>query len=122
MNARLLLVLTVLTVCACESDRTCDPNADGPVGLGPHGDPPNIEALGDTSVVLGDTLRMTASAVDPDGDSVTYDLTVCLRDTSELDYVADAYLDSLTGDFWFVAGARDLPDRNFVITARDSEG
>ena len=114
---RILLVVFVLLLCSCDSDPPCIPQKpDVP------GNPPIIQAQRDTSLVVGDTLRLRAYATDPDGDDVTFYATALLRDASERNYVADVHMDQETGDFWFVPGFRDMPDRTIMFTAVDEHG
>ena len=114
MRVSVFIILVVIVGYSCGNDTTC------PVVLPEvQNRAPVISAQGDTSAVLGDTLRLAVSAVDPEGDDVTYHLTVLLRDTTESDYVADAFLDSHTGEFWFAPGTRDWPERSLMFTAAD---
>jgi hypothetical protein len=104
-------------VSACDSEQTCQPVAPPSVNA-----PPNIQALRDTTIALGDTLWGSIAATDPDGGALTYQMTTLLRDVSEVGYVVDAYLDSNTGEFWFAPGTRDRPSRSILFTAIDEGG
>ncbi len=104
----------VLALCACENDRRCIPAAPEN-----WGSPPIIEVQTDTCCILGDTLRLQAIATDPDGDNLTFLATALLRDQSELDYVADSFMDAATGEFWFAPNLADMPYRSFLFTAVD---
>jgi hypothetical protein len=116
-GAWVMAALLVLAGIACDSEQTCPL-----VGPPARNNPPAIHAERDTSIVLGDTLRLQATATDPDGDALKYYLTVILRDVSESDYVADAHLDSINGEFWFAPGVRDMPERSIMITVTDEDG
>ena len=88
----------------------------------PENRPPILTAIPDTTVILGDTLRGELVASDPEGDPLTYEITVLLHESSETDYVAAAGIDPITGAFWFVPGALDLPSRSIRFTVRDDGG
>jgi hypothetical protein len=114
MKPLILLGLLALVLLSCSDDNTCKP-----VGTDSTNHPPVLQAQRDTSVIIGDTLRLTASATDPDGDEVKYHLTVGLHDTSD---TAAAFLDSLTGRFWFAPSLDDRPQRSMMFTAVDEHG
>ncbi|NIM18700.1 MAG: hypothetical protein GTO51_00395 [Candidatus Latescibacteria bacterium] len=119
MNS-LVYCIAALALAACDRNSSCyRDQLTGPIT---QNHPPSIQAQSDTNLVFGDTLKLRASATDPDGDDLTYYLTVFIRDISESDYVADAFLDSLTGDFWFVPGPMDMPDRSMMFTVIDEKG
>ena len=114
MKALYTCGLLALLFFSCRDDNPCQPvDSDSP------NHPPVLEAHPDTSVIIGDTLRLKASATDPDGDDIKYYLTVILRDTSD---TAAAFIDSLTGDFWFAPTVNDLPNRSMMFTAVDEHG
>ena len=80
---------------------------------------PEIAALPDTAVVVGDTLRLQVEAVDPEGEELRYRLVVAwMAGTGP----ADAVLDSLSGAFRFIAKSSDRPVRWFIFFARDPVG
>jgi hypothetical protein len=118
LPSRFIAGVLAITLGACGSDESPLP----PVIPETPNRPPTIESLRDTTMILGDTLRAHLVASDPDGDRLTYTMTVLLRDLSEADYVAVAGLDSRTGDFWFAPGARDTPDRSVLFTVADEHG
>lgn len=103
---------------ACGGDETLQPPVAPP---GPN-HAPTITAIPDTSMILGDTLRVRVQASDPDGDPLEYQVTPLLRDATEAGYVADAHIDARTGEFWFVPGGRDMPDRSILFTVTDDGG
>ena len=115
-----VLLMVVLVTTACDGDTTYILRCPNGSNLQNH--PPEIQALNDTSIVFGDTLRLTACAIDPDGDELTYYFTLLIRNMSEYGYVADTFMDSLTGNFWFVPGPMDMPDRSLIFTAVDEKG
>ena len=103
------LLLGFLIASGCGDD-----DGGGPVG--PTNRPPVIQALPDTSATVGDTLKLWAIADDPDGDELTYRLTIFLTSVEiKLGYRPDADLDEQTAYFWFKPGASDLPSRSFRI-------
>lgn len=81
--------------------------------------PPVLQPIADARVQVGDTLRISVSAEDPEGDNVTYRLLVPWIPGAR---VADASVDSLSGLFRFVPRPSDGPFRWFGIFARDSHG
>lgn len=114
MKPVVLFGLLALVFFSCSDDNTCQP-----VETDSANRPPVLQAQRDTSVIIGDTLRLTASATDPNGDEVKYYLTVGLRDASD---TAAAFLDSLTGRFWFAPSIDDRPERSMMFTAVDERG
>ncbi len=82
-----------------------------------------ITAQPDTSVAYGDTLRLTASAWNPDGDALTYSIAI-FASLSEVrsGYVARARMDRHTGEFWFYPGPRDVPSRSMQFGVSDEDG
>ena len=70
----------------------------------------------------GDTLRLSASATDPDGDPIRYSVAA-MASLSEIrtGYSAAMHMDPSTGDFWFTPGPRDIPSRSFQFKATDAE-
>lgn len=74
-------------------------------------------------MAAGDTLRLTASATDPDGHAFTYSLAVIVS-LSEIrsGYVAFAAINPTTGEFWFYPNSRDVPSRSFQFIAEDELG
>gem|GEM_PF-2869973 len=92
---------------------------------GPEDDnnPPEMAAVRDTTIALGDTVGLFVSATDPDGDDVTYRLTVSVTYEELMSgYEADASLGTHTGYFWFRPSREDVPSRDFKFTADDGRG
>lgn len=87
---------------------------------GPHSNPPVLADLQDTTITVGSTLHLTASASDRDGDPISYHLTIMIRGIH--DPLPDAHIDSDTGEFVFQPTASDRPNRDFVVRARDGRG
>jgi len=112
-----LLVLVLFTLFACQSDNRCIP-----VEPEDWGRPPLIEVQSDTSCIVGDTLFLRARATDPDGDKITYMVTVLAHDQFDLHCSVDASMDSRTGQFRFFPKAEDVPSRSFLFTAVDERG
>lgn len=113
-SARFLVAaLLAVVLGACDDDKMGPGNPGGVI----FGEPPVIAALPDTFAVVGDTLRLRVSFSDPDGDDVTVYLTPGPPSSG-----GDAFLDSITGDFWFAPNASDRPSRSMVITAVDEWG
>lgn len=100
----------------------CGDDAESPVSP-PKGNAPVLAFQSDTTVAYGDTLRLNASATDPDGDSLAFSMAV-LVSLSEIrtGYFARAGMDASTGAFWFLPGPRDVPDRSFQFTVTDETG
>jgi len=108
-----LLMLWVMFVAGCSSQQeTIAPTDDN------H--PPVLVVLSDTTVAVGDTLRLTAVATDPDGDTINYDLTVLIRGMN--DHLPKVSFDGASGEFVFFPASTDQPSRDFVIRARDGRG
>ena len=106
----------VMVVMACSGDSHC-PAA--PCDLPPCDLPPLITALPDTSVAVGDTLRLQIEAVDPEGEPLRYRLVIAWMPESGQ---TAAVLDSLSGAFVFIAAETDRPVRWFGFFARDPGG
>ena len=88
-----------------------------------HNRAPVIEAVEDTTIALGDTLGLTVSAVDPDGDDIVLTLAVSVTWEELRDgYRADARLDPESGYFWFRPKPDDIPSRTFLAMADDGRG
>lgn len=114
MKPVIFLCLLALVSASCSSDNTCRPVENDPVN---H--PPVLQAQRDTSIFIGDTLRSTASATDPDGDALEYYLTAGLRHASDS---CATFIDSLTGRFWFAPSINDRPGRSLILTVIDEHG
>ncbi len=85
--------------------------------------PPVMAAVRDTTIALGDTVAFFVHATDPDGDDITYRLSVSMTWEELRDgYRADASLGSETGYFWFRPVKKDIPGRDFSFTADDGKG
>lgn len=85
--------------------------------------PPTIATLPDTSIAVGDTLWTRVEATDPDGDEISYQLTVFLTLEELRDgYRAQAGMNGAKEEFWFVPKRSDRPQRRFKITATDTSG
>jgi hypothetical protein len=99
----------------------CDEDA-GPVGNSPN-HAPIFDDQPDTTIAYGDTLHLTASAYDPEGDSFTFSVAV-IATLSEIrsGYFAAVGMDAHTGAFWFYPGTRDIPSRSFRFSAEDELG
>ena len=93
------------------------------VTAGSDNQPPELEAVRDTTVALGDTLGVFVSATDADGDDITYHLAVSVTwEELKQGYRADASLDARSGYFWFRPSDDDIPSRDFQFTADDGRG
>jgi hypothetical protein len=114
MKSVVVMCLLALVSVSCGDDNTCQPVENAPVN---H--PPVLQAQRDTSVFIGDTLRLAASATDPDGDALTYYLTPGLRHTSD---TCATFIDSLTGQLWFAPSVNDRPERSMILTVVDEHG
>lgn len=97
-------------------------NGDSPISPAINR-PPVIATQPDTSVAYGDTLRLSASASDPDQDALAFALAVIATwEEIRTGYSAHAGIDAPTGAFWFFPGQRDIPSRSFRITVEDGRG
>ena len=85
--------------------------------------PPVLQDQADVTMALGDTLRLTASAHDPEGHEFTYSVAV-IATLAEIQsgYFASQAIDPVTGDFWFFPSDRDIPSRSFEFRAEDEVG
>ena len=108
----LLVVVSLLVLFAACDDEPAQPSDY----------PPVFESLGDTTVALGDTLVQTVVAADPENGVVKYELAPVLRDDSESDYTPIASIHPETGEFVFIPRAQDMPERSFVVSAKDLSG
>jgi Bacterial Ig domain len=100
----------------------CSDDAASPISP-PKGNAPILAFQSDTTIAYADTLRLNASATDPDGDPLTFSMAVIVS-LSEIrtGYFARAGMDASTGAFWFLPGPRDVPDRSFQFTVTDGTG
>lgn len=118
MNVRcclsLVLLSSLIVACGCGDD-------SGPVSPTNHA--PVILPQNDTLVSLGDTLKLWASASDPDGNALKYRASVQLT-LAELQqgYWPDACMDEHTGYYWFRPQVSDQPKRRFTFLVDDSRG
>lgn len=96
---------------------------ESPSGMTPRDGSPRIYDQPDTTVAYGDTLRLTASATDPDGDVLAFSMAV-MASLSEIrsGYLALAGIDRDSGAFWFYPNSRDIPSRSFRFIVTDTEG
>jgi len=99
----------------------CSSGDDGPTGPSNH--VPVIQPQADTTVAVGDTLRLRAVAHDRDGDSLTLSAATI---GSLSDFMArgfpDTEFDQAGGQFEFRARAIDRPNRVFRFTVDDHQG
>jgi hypothetical protein len=116
---------TLFVLCAaclagigCENDGSGYSVLDNP--LGDFNRAPVIQEQPDTSVALGDTLRLQAAAYDPDGDEITYRIVVYVE--TIYGPLPDIEFNSSSGRFWFAPAFTDLPSRSFEFFARDGRG
>ena len=115
----LAAILGLFTCSAACSDGSASRDPVSP----PANDPPILDAQPDTTGAVGDTLRLTARATDPDGDDILYGLTVIVSLAEiELGYAADISIDGATGEMWFVPSTDDRPSRSFRFRAFDGNG
>jgi hypothetical protein len=124
MSRKRLLAFAMSTcfMVACGRDETPSGPNEPPTSCTPPpgGSAPVLTTQPDTVATVGDTLFLTAIATDADADTVRYQAVVELR---TLDWrtwqFPQVYMDSLSGDFWFFAVARDAPSRRFWFVADD---
>jgi hypothetical protein len=116
MNARPVLVPLALGVILIAMMGGCGEDATQPVS-----DAPVVEAIDDATVDVGSELMGHVVASDEQADALTYTMTVLPVDGAD-DVVADAGIDPVTGDYWFVPGEQDLPGRTLRFTVTDDGG
>jgi hypothetical protein len=119
--SRIGVVVVMAGFWGCGSDGGSPATPD--TSTGPENNAPVLAAQRDTAGVVGDTLRLTANATDPDGDEVSLlaQVEVTLQEI-RTGYRADMDFDASTGAFWFVPGNRDVPERAFHFVAEDGRG
>lgn len=84
--------------------------------------PPVFVSQSDTSVAVGDTLRLTAIATDEDGDDLSYGLVVRFQwQEFRLDEIPVA-LDPGSGDFRYAPGSGEPSLRRFLFRVDDGRG
>jgi hypothetical protein len=91
---------------------------DGPDTItGNSNNPPTIQEQSDTTVSIGDTLRLQAIAHDPDGDSISFRIIIYV----DLIHgnLPDIDFNNQTGLFWFAPTSLDKPGLEFEFVARD---
>lgn len=81
---------------------------------------PIIKEQPDTSVAVGDTLRLKAQARDPDGDEISFRIIVYVQNV--FGRWPDIDFNSSTGQFWFAPVPYDQPYPSFEFIARDGRG
>jgi len=117
---RILIVPLSMLVLAAWLPGCGDEGSDDTTGPGSLNHPPVLALQPDTSVAVGDTLYLQASATDQDGDALLYGVIV--RQTFE--EISDGYLvqggiHAATGLFWFRPQVLDRPTREFWFTVDD---
>lgn len=85
----------------------------------PINQPPVVDDISDLQTRVGDTLRVVASARDPEGEDVRFRLVVPVIPGAG---VAEASIDSISGALTFVPQVSDGPFRWFGIFAQDRAG
>lgn len=114
MVMTMILPALVLCLLACGDE-------DEPTG--PVNNRPVMQAQRDTSVVMGDTLRLTAQADDLDGDVLDYGFTAFVTVQEILNgYRPNAEMNHSTGQFEFVGQSADQPSRTFRFQVDDGRG
>ncbi len=109
----LIVALLILAIgCSTDDNATETPTQPG-------NQAPVFRSLVDTIVAVGDTLRLSVVADDPERDPITYRLIVPVIPGGG---VALADLNTQTGEFWFAARHTDMPVRWFGFFARDDRG
>jgi hypothetical protein len=113
--AWLVVVFTFLAV-GCSQDKGAGP---GPVDVNR---PPVIEHMRDTTAVIGDTLRVTIHASDPDGDQLHFHaITECSWADLQQDLCPHAGFHTAVPVFWFWPRSSDHV-RGFTIIVEDDQG
>lgn len=81
---------------------------------------PTIEDIRDTSVVVGETLRILAAAADADGDPLRFSLQAFFNaDDRFPDDFSTATIDSLTGEISYTPPEIERPLRRLRVFVRD---
>ena len=84
---------------------------------------PVIASQSDTSVIVGDTLRIEFSATDQDGDSLRFEQYImCTWGEIKAGQGPISHIDSRTGSFWFYPRTSDIPWRLVTVTVYDGRG
>lgn len=117
MRTKLIIWLffsTAMNLAACSKDEV----------TGPTNHPPIIHTIRDTSAIIGDTLKLIATAEDEDGDSIFFGSISLYNNLTELklDYQADHSIDRITGAFWFLPTNNDYGTRRFLVSVNDGMG
>ena len=115
MRIAIVSLLAAVLLVGCAGDK----------GVGPDGGnhPPVIQEIGDTTAVLGDTLRIQVVANDRDGDDVHFNLIIqCSWSDLQQDRCPHAGIKSSDLRFWFWPRTWDLASRQFLIVADDGRG
>ena len=116
MRSWAVLLVGSVTLAACSDD---DPGPGTPA----LNAPPTITQLPDTTGSVGDTLHLQASALDPDGDELRFQLAVLMTLEEFRDgYRPEVGMDGATGSFWFVPGYADRPTRELQVAVEDEFG
>jgi hypothetical protein len=117
---KLRLILFVLSV-FCLAAIGCEDDGTGPDVLDDPFDSfnraPIIQQQPDTSVAVGDTLRLRAIAHDPDGDEISFRIKIYVQNV--FGRWPDIDFNSSTGYFWFAPVVGDQPYPSFEFFARD---
>ncbi|MFN8178235.1 MAG: hypothetical protein U0167_09910 [bacterium] len=111
---RLPLFVGLTALVACRGAETTAPQPNRA---------PFLSVQHDTSSAVGDTLRLHASAMDPDGDRLRYSATIEVTfDELRSGYRPESDMNGDSGWFWFRASAKDEPSRTMSFFADDGRG
>jgi hypothetical protein len=111
-----IILLTGLSFAAGCSD-------DGPIVQPSTNHSPILSVHNDTTVIVGDTLKLFFNATDIDDDSLTYWVTPLKRCSDFMSgYSPEAEIDPHTGYFWFIPSLNDLSVQIFMFTVIDYRG
>lgn len=116
MRARLVPASFLFGVVLVTMSGGCGENVTQPVN-----DDPIVEAIDDATVLVGDKLVGRVVASDIQLEALTYTMTVVPVNAAD-HQVADAGIDPVTGDFWFVPSPHDVPGRTLRFTVTDAGG
>ena len=117
----LALLIAAVTLASCSSDKGSEPDPDPE----PENHAPMIAGIRDTTVVLGDTLRIAITASDEDGDALGFGVVVpCSWSELQQGLCPEAGVRASVPEFWFWPRSHDADVgwRGFTVVVSDGRG